>query len=442
MGNSLRNIIFQQLSASQESLLQQRIRSQNPFAWGLQSLTFDERSLNSGTLNPIALSGFFSDGLAFDISATGNARIEPRPFVDSFASNQTTCSVFLGVANLSLTKPALARSEAETIGKRFSCVTVSINDQNTGEQPQTVEFAVVNLRLSVGDELRDGYETFKIAEIARNSQGGFVFIDTFVPPVVSIGVSTFIGAALRRLLAASVVRAHALSSGHFERASNAKSFSAAEATKYWLLNSLNESIVVLSHYSETGNCSPEHLYLELCKMIGRLAVFSKEIDVSNLPRFNFADLGSIFEQLFAKLISLVNSSLEENCAEIPVQRREDGMCLGKFASKEQMLDELYLAVEGTMTEADLRDRLPRFSKIASWAQISSILNSAVSGLPIEVAYQPPSALPRKPGRVFFQVSKLPEFWREVEKTGSIAMYHPLGLEAAHMTLYSVRKEGE
>jgi len=94
------------------------------------------------------------------------------------------------------------------------------------------------------------------------------------------------------------------------------------------------------------------------------------------------------------------------------------------------------SASGGASEADLRDRLPKLSKVASWNQIGPLLNSALNGVRLELEYRPPGALPIKPGMVFFRVQKVAEFWPDIQGTGSVAIYHPLG-NNIELSLYAV-----
>ncbi|MGC4068825.1 MAG: type VI secretion system baseplate subunit TssK [Polyangiaceae bacterium] len=80
-------------------------------------------------------------------------------------------------------------------------------------------------------------------------------------------------------------------------------------------------------------------------------------------------------------------------------------------------------------------------KIASWSQIGPLLSSAVNGVRLELEYRPPGALPVKPGVVFFRVQRTPDFWPDIQGTGTIALYHPLGA-GVELALYAVDAQSQ
>ena len=74
-------------------------------------------------------------------------------------------------------------------------------------------------------------------------------------------------------------------------------------------------------------------------------------------------------------------------------KREDGMFLGQIDDRTLLRYDLLPGRRAaTLPEAQLRDRLPKLIKIASWNQIGAILNSAVNGLKIG-ARVPPAGRP-------------------------------------------------
>lgn len=113
------------------------------------------------------------------------------------------------------------------------------------------------------------------------------------------------------------------------------------------------------------------------------------------------------------------------------------MYLGRVEDPSVLRYEFFLGVTSVLPEADLRARLPKLSKIASWGQVGAILNSAVNGAKIELEYRPPGALPVKPGVLFFKVQKNPEFWNDIQGTGTLAIYHPLPADSVDVKLYAV-----
>jgi len=177
----------------------------------------------------------------------------------------------------------------------------------------------------------------------------------------------------------------------------------------------------------------------LAQLIGLLCTFAVDSDLSTIPKFNYMDLSECFAPMFQRAYSLLDAVVAEKYVEIPLTKRADGMYLGQIEDRELLRFEFFVAAraEGSVPEAHVRDRLPRLSKIASWVQIDSIMNSAVNGAKLDLEYRPPGALPVRTGDVYFKLGKTPDFWNDIAGTGTIAIYQPVDPQAINLTLYAV-----
>lgn len=231
-------------------------------------------------------------------------------------------------------------------------------------------------------------------------------------------------------------RQRTMSQARRQRTAGAIEFDAADAMRFWFLDLLNGSIPVFSHLVDSGAAHPERAYLALAELIGRLCSFA-DADPSALPRFNYLDLGVAFEPMFRQASQLLSSVISDRYTQIPLVRRDDGVYVGSSSGTEVMRSNFYLAVSGTLPEAQLRERLPKLMKVASVNQIGAILKSAMNGAGLELEYRPPASLPVRPGVTFFRVARTPEFWADIAATGTFALYHPFDPQSLELALYSV-----
>jgi type VI secretion system protein ImpJ len=216
-------------------------------------------------------------------------------------------------------------------------------------------------------------------------------------------------------------------------------FQASDAVKFWLLNALNLTIPPFAHLVDQGTSHPETAYLALAQLIGLLCTFAVEGDPSTIPRFNFQDLGESFAPMFQRAYALLDAVVAEKYVEVPLTKREDGMYLGQIEDRALLRSEFFVAVRAaaSVPESQVRERLPKLAKIASWNHINSILNSAVNGAKLELEYRPPGALPVRGGIVYFRLTKTPEFWNDIAGTGTVAIYQPLESESISLQLFAV-----
>jgi type VI secretion system protein ImpJ len=244
----------------------------------------------------------------------------------------------------------------------------------------------------------------------------------------------------RSLLTAMTARQRTISESRRQRTAGRVEFDAADLTKLWLLSTLNSFIPTIAHLVDSPAVSPEQAYLILGQLIGQLCTVSAEGDPTRVPKFDYTDLGSLFEPMFALALRLIGSAIRERCVQIPLTRRPDGVYVGQSSGTEIMRSDFFLSVGTTLPDAQVRERLPRLMKIASTNQIGALLNSALTGTPVELEYRPPSALPIQPGLHWFRLGRAPEFWADIVSTGTFALYHPFDPQSMNIALYAVESE--
>ena len=216
-------------------------------------------------------------------------------------------------------------------------------------------------------------------------------------------------------------------------------FQASDTAKFWMLHTLNSYIPVTSHMVDHGDVHPEELYLLLAGLIGELCTFSPDGDPTALPKFNYLDLTDSLEPLFAKAIDMIQRAVAENYVIVALEKRPDGMYLGKFDDPTMpRKHDFYLECAGS-DEATLRERLPKLLKVASWGQIGNILNAAIPGVRCEVEYRPPGAIPVKPGLIYLRVEMAGDYWNDVINSNTIALYQPIDPQKVNIRLIGVKK---
>lgn len=427
---------FQQLDRYHEQLLDERVRAMQPLSWGILAVELDERALANGQLKLRELTAVLPDGTPVYCAEADTSNLPLRNIEGHFPAHLERLAVSVGIAHARDNGPNVVRETETMQAVRFHKKTMRPTDFNTGASEHDVEWSRPVLRFLLGDEAREAFDSVQVAELAHTPTGGLIACDNYVPPVLQIRASPFLMDRFRRVLAAMTTRQRALMRSRKQRSDAAVEFQASDAAKYWLLDALNESIPAFTHLADHGTTHPEQAYLILAQLIGRLCTLAVDGDPTKIPKFNYLRLGETFEPMFARALTLIDAVIAERFTEIPLQRRDDGMHWGQVQDAVLLRHDWYLAATGGASEADLRDRLPRLSKFASVSQIGSILSAAVSGIRLELEYRPPGALPVRPGVVFFRVLKTPEFWPDIQGTGTVALWHPLG-NNVEIALYAV-----
>jgi type VI secretion system protein ImpJ len=430
---------LQQLDRYHEQLLHERLSAFTPYGWGISEIEIDERALATGQFRLQRLMGVFPDGTPIAVGDNLDDAIPPRPLDTALTPQVRVLDVFVGLsqetdagANVDLdAKPGALNRYVREHG--------ALLDYNVGTGEHPLQFARRNLRIVLGEERQDALDLIRVAQLVRSPGGTIVVRDGFVPPVLRIGASPYLMNGFVRLLEVMTAKQRSLSETRRQRTEAAVEFQASDAAKFWLLNALNQTIPVLAHLVDQGSSTPEVAYVALGQLIGLLCTFAVDADLSTIPKFTYLDLGECFGPMLQRAYKLLDAVIAEKYTEVPLTKRADGMYLGQIEDRTLLRCEFFVAamVGGKVADAQVRERLPRLSKIASWGQINSILNSAINGAKLELEYRPPGALPVRNGVVYFKLTKTPEIWNDIAGTGTIAIYQPVEPDLIDLTLYAV-----
>jgi len=430
---------FQQQDRYHEGLLSDRLRAVAHYAWGISELDIDERALSSGQFKIRRLSAIWPDGASISAGEGSNEPAPaPRSFGPSFTPELQKLEIFVGLAHESAS--ALLDEPGNQLGaSRFVRARHGVLDANTGTSTQELEYARPNLRIFFGGERQDGFSTVRVAELVRQASGQILIRDNHVPPVSHISAAPFLASGLQRVLTGITARQRELSGDRNQRRTGSVEFHATDARKFWLLHTLNGAMPGLSHALEHKRAHPEEVYLMLTALAGQLCSFAVDADPLSLPKFNYLDLGTVFEELFARVLSLLSGGIEQAYVEIPLEHRQDGMFIGKVPEPALFAYEFFLAVQSKLSEALVRERVPAVLKMASWSQIYEVVKQARHGVRMEIEWNPSGALPLRPGQCIFRVRREGPFWEDISKTSSLALYLPVDSDWAGttMALYAV-----
>jgi type VI secretion system protein ImpJ len=432
---------LQQSDAYHEAMLQARVHACMAFDWGISDVQFDERALSAGQVKVVKCHGVFPDGTPFLVGERGDDQVEGRPIEGNFPAALDSLDVFLAIPNLRENQANTALDAAKAgPATRYVAEQVSLPDVNTGRNEQLVSWARGNMRLLFGTEPRDAFHTIRLAQLVRDRTGSIVLKDDFIPSLLRVGASPYLMTNLRRVLSGMVGKQKALAEGRRMRSAAAVDFQASDAAKFWMLHTMNSFIPAVSHLVDHGEAHPEDLYLMLGAIIGELCTFSPDGDPTDLPKFNYLELQDVFPPMFQQALHMIGAVLSEQYVVVPLEKRDDGMYLGKFEDPNlPRQHEFFLECKGG-DEATLREKLPKLLKCASWTQIGYILNAAIPGVKSSVEYRPPGAIPVKPGLVYLRVDQAGDYWNDVLNSGTIAIYQPIDPQKVHIRLIGVKTQ--
>jgi type VI secretion system protein ImpJ len=426
-----------------ERLLARRLGAVVPNDWGVLDLEIDARALQAGEVRVVRLEAILPDGTPLSVDDANGDVLPPRRF-EGFgafggaggANAHRPLDVYVALAQESdqVANVDLKNDPATTARYLRSKSTVA--DVNTGTEERSVDWARLNLRILFGEERLERFDVLRVGQLARATSGAVTLREQFVPPVLHIAASTFVTNGFRRVLRAMIGKQQGLASSRRQRSATVVEFQAGDAAKFWLLHTLNGMLPAVAEVVDKPTTSAREAYGVLAQLIGQLCTFDVEGDPMEIPRFNYLELGEVFEPMFVTAIDLLERVIAERYVQIPLESRE-GVLVGELRDSSIFQHAFYLAVSGNYSEAQVREHVPKLTKISSLQQIGLLLHSHVNGARLAVEHRPPGALPIKPGITFFRLETAGDFWTQMIATGTIAIHAPFDPGALQVALYAV-----
>lgn len=414
---------LQQLDRYHETLLEERLTSVAPYSTGLYALEVDLTSLDEGLFALRSLQVVLPRGTTVVLEAGDAEMPKARTIAEHFPATRETVAVYVA---LQLEREgAVAFAGEDTRRGRYVSEHRTITCLVEGSQ-QVIQFARRNLRLLFDDEERADSEALKIAELRRTETGAYTLVEPYVPACLRVAASSYLIRELHRILGLAVARQRALADERSLRDDTSVEFNAADVTRFLLLNALNTFIPLLRHTADAGDVSPNTLYLMLVQFAGQLCTFAGQEDPASLPAYTHLQLRDTFEPLFAKLTSLLRTSVAGRHLRVVLSPREDGLHLAKLKDEQLQRDgvRFILSVVAPLDQNVVSREVPRLAKIGSWTQIAQLVNNAVPGAPLRFEVRPPREIPIRPGQVYFSVDRESGHWKEVLRDRSVAVHLP------------------
>lgn len=417
---------LQQQDLYHEALLDARLRALHPYAWGVVSQEIDAEALSAGQFQLQRFFGVLADGMVLSFERGQAEAPPPRPVDEHLKPSQRVLEVFLGVPKEREGAGSESSSGGPDRSTRFIATPRSVADLSVPESVISVSFSRRNVRVLFGSEPREDFEAIKIAELARDKTGVLRVSETYVPPCSRVDASPFLMNGMRALMRRVLARQRELAEARRHLDAASPELTASDLLRFLQLGALNALIPTLRHVLEAGDLSPLEVYLRLSACAGQLQALSAEGDPSGLPVFQFTQLHATFAELFTQLEELLRAVVLEQCLAIPLEPREAGFYLARLEDERlSRCPAFFLAVRSDLSERLVADQLPRLAKIACWDEVQHLVDSATSGIAVQVSLRPPPELPVRPGVVYFSLETLGAArWKSALRERSLAVYLP------------------
>ena len=455
-GLFLRPHHFQAADRSWEEGLQRSEQWDHTYNYGIRRIEISEEAIANYQVQINMCHARLKDGTLValepgqdpdrvDLKPALNQRKETTVDLKTAFETNDEVRVYLGVPKLKMGSANVGRA-GETGMQRYLALQQSMQDESRGGNDQEIELRQLNVRVLLSTDDLSGYEVLPIAQIQRaGEREATPRIDpTYYPPMLAVDAW--------QPLALHIVRAiydvigkkiEVLAEQVVNRNIGFDSQEPGDLDRLFMLSRLNEGYATLEVMAFAQGVHPLTAYTELARLLGQLSIFDPERRPPEIPRYDHADLATLFRYIKDRIERLINLVRD--------YEYEQRYFVGVGAGMQVTLElkwfnsdwQWYVGVScGELSETECRELLSAGQldwKLGSSRQVEILFKHRAEGLALVPMVCLPRALPARGGWIYYQVSRQNAAWKDVQETQTLAMRLKESLIVNRDTLAGERK---
>ena len=411
---------FQQQDRFVEQMVRSHARATEAWSWGCAAVTLDEIALGLGKVALASAFGLLPDGTAFFFPDDAPA---PPPLDIPPGTRDETVLLALPLARAGAKEfdaDGLS-SNGHADALRYRTTDTSVADVTTStDRVAQIRVGAPNLRLMLARDATDAFATIGVARVLERRADNRVLLDpAYIPPMLhALADPRLLGHAQEL---AGLLHQHAdrLAS----RLAQPGRGGVAEIADFLLLQTLNRFEPQFAHLLQVPLLHPERLYRTTLALAGDLAAFDERRRVIAYPPYRHDDLAASFEPLMNDVRQLLAQVREPDAVAIELQSRKPGVRVAMINDLELVKHAGFvIAANAQMAGEALRTRFPTQVKIAPAEKLRDLVNLALPGIGLRALPVAPRQIPFHAGFSYFELDRGGELWKELERTGNLAMY--------------------
>lgn len=425
---------FQQEARHVEYMVDMRLRATGPHAWGFFELALDEGLLAIGKLGVSRASGILPDGTPFSIP-----QHDAQPMPLDVPADLKGEIVYLAVplAREGVTQVGFDGTDAQEL-LRWRAGSEELRDHtNAADEPEPVQTGALDLRLLRAKDASEGHALLGIARVIERRSDNQVVIDrAYIAPQTRIDASQQLSAHASLLHGLIHQRARALAARMGQL-----SHGVSEMADFLMLQSLNRAEPVFRQHAQAPNTHPRELHLACLQLAGDLSTFASEARMpAEHPLYRHDDLHATFTPVVADLRRMLSTVLERNAMQIDLVDRSHGVRMAVFPDADlARTANFVLAVNAQMPAEQLRTRFPAQSKLGPADRLRDLVNLQLPGVTLRSLPTAPRQLPFHAGFHYFELDRGGELWKQLERSGSLALHVAGDFPALELELWAIRQ---
>jgi type VI secretion system protein ImpJ len=410
------------------------------YDWGLRAIELDLGALANFRCSVRALKARLRDGTLVSVPEDGSlGAVDLKPAFQRASS----VTVYLALPQLRLGRsnvgdaaappsPAAASPAAGDPGDdgqpRYQLASEEIEDENASDNPQEVPVRLLNFKLLLSTDDHSGFDVLPIARVERSgaAEAPPQLDRSYIPPLLACDAWPVLAADILQAVYHRVgKKLDQLANLVVSRGITFDSRAGEDPVLFNQLHVLNEAYALFGTLAFAEGIHPLPAYLELCRLVGQLAIFGPNRKTPELPRYDHDDLGGCFYRVKQYLDDRGQEELKYQ--ERPFEGQGLRMQVALEAAWLEAAWEMYVGVESPLPSEKCVRLLTKPGqldmKIGSAQKVDEIFEQGRAGLKFMHTAAPPRALPVRADLIYFQVVResQQQEWLNVQKTLTLAI---------------------
>ena len=353
-----------------------------PYGYGLHALTFSHDALANNKFEVQRLQARLRDGTLVefdfenepdrvDLKAASAEQAKSIGGLSEAFDVENTIRVYVGVPRLRAGQSNIDTDGSTGVSSRYAEVRLNTDDENRDANLQEIQYRQLNAKILLSNARSFRLRTTADRTAQASQRSGSISVTRY---------ELHTAASFDRCLASlgrDIIRGiydiigqkiEVLGQQILNRGVGRETREPGDAERITMLERLNEAYGVLSVLAFAKGVHPSQAYLELCRILGSLAIFLPERHIAQYPPYEHEDNARIFTWVKVQIERIINSVRDFQFE----QRYFEGVGMGMQVSLEPRWFnsdwEWYVGVaKGDLSTTECRDLLfPRATRLEVW----------------------------------------------------------------------------
>ncbi|MDD5461305.1 MAG: type VI secretion system baseplate subunit TssK [Methylococcales bacterium] len=433
-GMFLRPQHFQQQDRNFQSWIETRCGALQSYGWGLTLFELDQQILTLGKIALTSFQGVFPDGTPFS-TLDQDFMLAPLE-IPPDTKNEI---IYLSLPVRRTAGKELAWENNVDELSRYRLKEIDVKDTHTqfDQDSATLQSGELWTRLRLSSQNRDAFVSIPLARIIEVRTDKQIILDkSFIPTCLNAGASNQLISYVREIEGMLHHRGNAIA----QRLGSPGAGGAAEIVDFLYLQIINRYEPLFSHFNSLTQLHPERLFSNLILMLGELSTITQTNHRPvRLPVYVHENLAQSFEPVMALLRSALSWEPSYRAIPIPLEEHPHQIRTAIIADR-QLLNtaDFILAANADIPTEKLRSNFPRQTTIATVEKLRDLVMSQVPGIKLNALAVAPRQIPFHKGMTYFELDRNHSLWKELEKSGTIAMHFSGDYPGLELEFWAIR----